>query len=315
VKIVFFGTSHFAARILTYLLQKRERDCVAIVSRPDKPRGRSLHLLSPPVKECAQKIAPHLPIYQPHPASTPAFVEMLKQLQPDLFVVVAYGEILKPLLLQVPRLGSINIHASLLPKYRGAAPMQRCLMAGEKETGVTIIDMVAEMDAGEMLAIEKIPVSDTMTFGELDLSLSEIAAPLLLQVIHDLEKGSVKRTPQNPAQVTFAPKVTAAEEEINWKLPATTLHNLIRALSPSPGAWCWVGIGSEKKRLKIKRSEVVSQHENPPGKNLIFNSKEWVVTCGEKSLRLLEVQLEGKKSLPITDFLKGLHSPPNIIFS
>jgi methionyl-tRNA formyltransferase len=167
VRIVFFGTSAFAARVLEDLIKQGIEIC-AIVTKIDKPKGRSLQTTPPPVKERALELAPQIPIYQPKKASTPEFAEILKNYQADLFVVVAYGEIIKTLLLEIPPLGCVNIHASLLPKYRGANPIVRCLMNGEKETGITIMDMVLEMDAGDMLEVAKIPIPDSMTFGELD---------------------------------------------------------------------------------------------------------------------------------------------------
>jgi methionyl-tRNA formyltransferase len=305
VKVVFFGTSPFAARIFSFLIEKG-LDIVAVVTRPDKPKGRSQELLPPPVKERALQLKPTLPIYQPVKASTPEFASVLKQHDPDLFVVVAYGEIIKTMLLELPKSGCINIHASLLPKYRGAAPIQRVLMAGEKETGVCIMDMVLEMDAGDIYQAVKMDIPETMTFGELDLQLSELAGPALLDVIRGIEKGLAKKTPQNHAKATLAPKLKAEEEKITWSLPAHQIHNLIRALSPTPGAWCWVDLGSQQKRLKIKRSEVVSGQGNP-GESLIFNKHEWVVACGKGALRFLEVQLEGKKTMPIEEFLRGLN--------
>ncbi len=297
MKIIFFGTSAFAARILTFLLEHKI-NIAAIVTRIDKPRGRSLHLLPPPVKETAQKIAPHIPLLQPIKASTPEVADQLRTYQPDLFVVVAYGEIIKQLILDIPRHGAINVHASLLPKYRGAAPMQRCLMHGESETGVTIMQMVLGMDAGDILEMATLPIPEEMTLGELDLKLSEIAGPALLKVIKDLSR--IKPLEQNHSQATFAPKITAEEEKIDWNKSAEEIHNLIRALSPSPGAWSLVEIGGEKKRMKIKKSKVIKGEPNP---------KDWIVPCGQGSLCLLEVQLEGKKTLPAQDFLRGVQKP------
>lgn len=314
MRIVFFGTSAFAARIFTYLIQQGI-EIVAAVTKPDKPKGRSLQLTPPPLKETLLKLRPDLPIHQPRRASTPEFAEILKSYTPDLFVVVAYGEIIKTILLQLPRLGCINVHASLLPKYRGASPIVRCLMNGEKETGVAIMEMVLEMDAGDVLEMVKTAIPHTMTFGELDQKLSEIASPALVKVIRDFELGSVKKTPQDSSQATFAPKLLPGEDEIKWSKSAEELHSLVRALSPSPGAWCWLQIGVEKKRLKIKKSEVVPGIQGICGQNHILNKQEWVVVCGKDGLRLLEIQLEGKKSMPIADFLRGSNSPLTFYFS
>ncbi len=308
MRIVFFGTSAFAARVLEDLIKQGIEIC-AIVTKIDKPKGRSLQTTPPPVKERALELAPQIPIYQPKKASTPEFAEILKNYQADLFVVVAYGEIIKTLLLEIPPLGCVNIHASLLPKYRGANPIVRCLMNGEKETGITIMDMVLEMDAGDMLEVAKIPIPDSMTFGELDQKLSQIATECLLKVLQAKKEGNVVRMPQDHTQATFAPKLLPGEEEVRWEQPAAQIHNLIRALSPKPGAWAWIQVGAEKKRLKIKRSEAVSDLLGTPGQNLVLSKTEWIVACGTGALRLLEVQLEGKKSLPVEEFLRGSNTP------
>jgi methionyl-tRNA formyltransferase len=309
LKIIFFGTSLFAARVFSFLVEQGLAP-VAVVTRPDRQKGRSLHLSPPPVKEIAEKIKPELPVYQPIKASTPEFAEVLRGHHPDLFLVVAYGEIIKQSLLDIPGQGCINIHASLLPKYRGAAPIQRSLMDGVSETGITIIEMSAQMDAGAILEMRSLPVPEEMTFGELEEQLCRLACTTVLSVLHSLEKGSIHRTPQDHTQATLAPKLTSSEEEIQWGRPASQLHHLIRALSPLPGAWTWADIGGQKKRLKIKRSQFLKEYSGKPGSNLSYGKEGWLVACGEGALRLLEVQLEGKKSLPVEDFIKGMHQPP-----
>jgi methionyl-tRNA formyltransferase len=305
MRIVFFGTSSFAARVLAKLIE-HEHQIIAVVTRPDRVKGRHLQASPPPVKEIFQKIKPDIPLFQPEKASAPEFASLLKEFHADLFVVVAYGEIIKKNLLEMPRLGCINIHASLLPKYRGAAPIQRALMAGENKTGITIIEMSAQMDAGDVLAIEAIPVPDSMTFGELEPLLCELSCKLLFEVIGQFEKGTVVRLPQDHALSTLAPKMTAEEEQIDWRRPAAELHNQIRALSPSPGASCQIMLGNDKKRLKIKRAEVIDRSGNP-GAILSFGKEGFIVACGENALRLLEVQLEGKKTMPAGDFIRGIH--------
>ncbi len=307
MKIVFFGTSPFAARILSFLLSQNI-NVLAVVTRPDRPRGRSQHVSAPPVKEMALQLKPQLPIHQPEKASIPDFAALLQKYNADLFVVVAYGEIIKQNILDIPKWGCINIHASLLPKYRGAAPMQRCLLAGDSLTGVTIIDMVLQMDAGDMLGTAEVPVPESMTCGELEEKLVTVSCPLLLKILDDFERGTVKRIPQNPQAVTFSPKITFDDEKIYWTEPAKDLHNRIRALSPAPGAWCTVWVGNEPKRFKIKRSAILSEKQGQPGEILAFNAKEGLhVACREGALSLLEVQLEGKKSMKIEEFINGLN--------
>lgn len=312
MKIVFFGTSDFAAGVLSFLLNEGV-DITAVVTRPDRAKGRSLQFLPPPVKELLLKQDSDIPIYQPEKASTEDFAKELSIYEADLFVVVAYGEIIKTNILNLPKIGCINIHASLLPKYRGAAPMQRALMDGVAATGITIIDMVLQMDAGDMLARAEVPVSANMTFGELEPLLLKAACQTLLKVFRDCEQKTVKRVQQDPKEVTFAPKIMPEETEIKWDKPAGVVHNLVRAFSPHPGAWCFIHIGPDKKRLKIKRTEVVPNLSGPPGSNLLLDKSQWVVACGEGALRIIEVQLEGKKSMRVHEFLQGVHEPITII--
>ena len=307
MKILFFGTSEFAADILRYLWEKGVQ-IVAVVTRPDRPFGRSLRVSPPPVKELAQQLSPATPLLQPEKASTPEFAEKLKSFAPDLFVVVAYGEILKKNILEIPRLGAINVHASLLPKYRGAAPIQRCLMDGCKETGVTIMEMVLEMDAGDILEVKRCNIPEEMTAGELSTALSALAAPALLDVVGRIGEGHARRTAQNPQQVTFAPKIRPEEEQIHWSDPAHKIHNQIRALAPKPGASCFVLLGGEKKRLKIRRSQMISSLSGMAGERLSSAKDDLIIACGEGALRLLELQLEGKKTLTAGEFLRGLHA-------
>lgn len=306
MKIIFFGTSAFAAEVLKFLLASG-REIAAVVTRTDKPRKRSSEPAFPPVKETLLQIAPQLPLFQPEKASTPAFAEQLKAFGADLFVVVAYGEIIKQLLLDLPKKGAINIHASLLPKYRGAAPMQRCLMDGQERTGITIIDMVLQMDAGAILEQAEIAVPPSMTFGELEKALIPLACQTVSHVIDGLEQGSVQRTPQEEAEVTFAPKIASDEEKIDWHREASALHNQIRALSPYPAAFANVKIGNEPiKRLKIKLATFAGGFKGQPGEVLMCGEEGLVVACGTGALRLLEVQLEGKKPLKIEEFIRGL---------
>jgi methionyl-tRNA formyltransferase len=221
---------------------------------------------------------------------------------------VAYGEIIKQNVLDMPRLGCVNVHASLLPKYRGAAPMQRALMAGETETGVTLIEMAPQMDAGAVLGVEKVPIPSGMTRGELETALRAAACPLLLRVLQEMEAGVVRKVPQDHAQATYAPKITSEEGEIHWERPAVSLHHLVCALSPQPAAWCWVYAEQEKKMLKIRRTSVVDMHGRP-GEVLAFDKSGWVVACASGALRLLEVQLEGKRSMTAAEFIAGARVP------
>lgn len=306
MKIVFFGTSSFAAQIL-FCLVHNQMNVIASVTRPDRPTGRSLKPSFPPVKQAAIEL--HIPVFQPERASSLEFVAQLKALQADLFIVVAYGEIVKKEVLDIPSLGCINIHASLLPKYRGAAPMQRCLINGEEETGISIIEMTPKMDAGDVLAMEKISIPFEMTHGELEKELCDLAQKMILQVIEQFQNHSVQKTAQDHSQMSLAPKISAQEEEIDWSLDATTLHNRIRALSPAPGAWCMLEAKAQKKRLKIIRAfpEDLQLPEKPG--SLVKLHKGWGVVCGQGVLGLLEVQLEGKRAMPAIACFNGLQQP------
>ncbi|MES2273727.1 MAG: methionyl-tRNA formyltransferase, partial [Chlamydiota bacterium] len=230
------------------------------------------------------------------------FLSELAKLDADLFVVVAYGQILTQKLLDIPPFGCINVHASLLPKYRGAAPIQRCLLNGEKETGVAIQKMVRQLDAGDVIAVGQIEIPPEMTFGELEKKLCDLSKPLLLSVLKTYEQGIIPAgAGQDHALATYASKIKLEEGEIDWTLPASQIHNLIRAFSPRPGAWSYVGTNEGKKRLKILRSEVVSR-QGAPGELL---SADGVIGCGRDAVKLFEVQLEGKKVMAATDWLRG----------
>jgi methionyl-tRNA formyltransferase len=302
MKIVFFGTPFFSAQILSYLLQKNCK-IVAAVTNPDKSVGR-LDKESSYLKEWITKNAPSIPLYQPQKASNLEFISTLANLKADLFVVVAFGQILKKDLLDLPSLGCINVHASLLPKYRGAAPMQRALIAGEKKTGVTIMKIAEKMDAGDILEKQEIDVDEEMDFGKLQEKLIEISGPLLYEVMQRIEKKKIHAVKQDETLATYAPKILTEECLIDWDFSAEKNHNLIRALSPMPGAYAWVQIKNERKKLKIFRSKVMEKAGNP-GEILAFEKNAWIVGCQTKSLLLEEVQLEGKKRLSTKDFLLG----------
>jgi methionyl-tRNA formyltransferase len=294
MRIVFFGTPEFAATILK-ALSEAKASVVAVVTRTDKPQGRSSTPVAPAVKKTAIESLPGIPLLQPQKCSTPEMVEELKKFQPDIFVVAAYGEILSQAILDIPRLGCINVHGSYLPKLRGAAPIQRALMQGDIETGISIIRMVRKMDAGNVLYAEVLPIGPNANYGELERALAHLGATCLLHTLKDLEQGKMTEIVQDEAQVTFADKITSKDLEIDWKLPAYQIHNQVRALSPEPSAFCYVTIREQKKRMKILQTELVDTS----------NSASFEVTCGKGSLRLLTVQLEGKPAMKASDFLKG----------
>lgn len=305
MKVIYFGTPVFAAEVLEYLFQNNV-NIVAVVSKPDRPKGRSGTPVATPVKVVANQFNPTLPVYQPELVSAPEFSATLQAYHADLFVVVAYGEIIKQHLLDMPRLGCINVHASLLPKYRGAAPIQRSIINGEIETGVTIMHMVRKMDAGDMIEVVKTPIGPDMTFGELERELCSIGKTALLKVIHDFEAGIIKRTPQDHSQATLAPKIELEDCEIKWEQPAQDLHNLVRGVNPYPGAWCYVTVKGEKKRLKVLKTHLLQGVKESPGSIVSGQKEDLVIATGEGALQLLEVQLEGKKAMRSSELVRGL---------
>lgn len=305
MKIVFFGTPPFAAQVLQDLF-KSGIDVVAVVSKPDRPQGRSLTPVATPVKVAAQMHNPSLPIYQPDVVSDLSFSPILEAHHADLFVVVAYGEIIKQHLLDMPRLGCINLHASILPKYRGAAPIQQCIINGETESGVTIIHMVKKMDAGDAISVVKVPITPDMTYGELEKDLCQVGSDTLIKAIHDLENGMAARIPQDHTQATFAPKIELEDCEIRWSQPAQTIHNLVRGVNPHPGAWCYVYVRGAKKRLKINRTRLMMDRKGSSGEILAFGKEGFIVACQERAVQILELQLEGKKAMAADEFIRGL---------
>ncbi len=307
MKIIFFGTPSFAAAHLKVLVENGV-DVAAVVTKPDRPQGRNLHNLPPAVKIEHAALIPNVPLFQPEKCSTPEFVEILRSFEADLFVVVAYGEIIKQQVLDLPRLGCINVHASLLPNHRGAAPIQRSLMHGDRETGISIIKLVLKMDAGDILLTEKISIDPNTTFPELEEALCSLGCKCLLQVINDIATGRGTVLPQDHTLATFADKITPQECQINWELPGLQVHNLIRAVTPHPGAWSYVFVRGQKRRLKILRSEYFPELNQPP-KTLVFKAKDdLAVACHKGGIWLKEVQLEGKQVMPIEELLKSISS-------
>ncbi len=306
MRIVFFGTPDFAATILSYLI-KQPVKILAVISRPDKPKGRSGTPQPTPVKMVGEQN--NIPVYQPLKASDPEFVAFLRSLNPDLFVVAAYAEILKENVLEMPRLGCINVHGSLLPKYRGAAPIQRALMAGEKEVGVSIMKMALEMDAGDVYSMVTIPVSEETTAGELFEEMAKVGAEALWEVMQKIERGEIEAAPQDHSLATFTKKVKPEEGSIDWRKSATEIHNQVRGLTPNPGAFCWVEVRGQQKRLKIKKTRPFKNFDSAEkvkaGTLLPFPS-QLVVACGEGAIELLDVQLEGKKAMAADQFLRGI---------
>ena len=262
MRIVFFGTPQFAKTILEYLFQQHV-DIAAVITRPDKPKGRSGKPSCSPVKEFA--LEHHLPLYQPPKASDPEFATFLQTLQADFFIVAAYAEILKEIVLTIPRLGCINVHGSILPKYRGAAPVQRSIIEGETETGVTIMKMAVQLDAGDILSIHKTPIPPDMNTGELMAVLADLGKVALYEAMQGVEQEQFKRKNKIRLLLAQAKKLTPEEGRIDWNLPSQVLHNKVRGFTPNPGAWVYVTLKGEKKRLLIKKTHPEPAISGTPG--------------------------------------------------
>ena len=302
MKIIYFGTPPIAAEVLDFL-SGNGVEVLAIVTKGDKPRGRSGKPVFSAVKELAIEKFPNIPLYQPDKASTAAFEEELRLFGADLFVVFAYGEIIKQNILDLPRYGCINLHPSLLPKYRGPAPIRFALLDGAKETGVSVIEMALKMDAGDLLAQEKVSIPSDMNCEQLERVLIPLGAETLLKVIKNYSYHDEHKLLQDPTLATYVQKIDATMAEIDWSRSAETIHNQIRAFSPKPGAWCNVVVNGKPKRLKVFRA-------TPTVETPQYQKDQWVVSCGAGNLSLLDLQLEGKKRLTISEFTRGFQSAP-----
>lgn len=305
MKIVFFGTSRFSAEILAFL-KTLPCEIVAIVTRTDKPRGRDLKCQASPVKQKALEIFPNIPLFQPEKASTDDFCEELRAFQADLFLVVAYGEILRANILSLPSRACINIHTSLLPKYRGAAPIQRCLMQGESVSGVTFMEMALKMDAGDILLQQEVPISSQMDNVSLESALLLASLERLPEFLEHFDSYYAKRQVQNEDLVTFAAKIFPEDCLLDASKSAEVLQNQIRGLAPSPGAYVLLQLGSQVKRLKILTSRVFQEKSGREIGSLWVENSSLYMAVGEGFLEFLEVQLEGKKAMKVEEFLRGM---------
>jgi len=310
MKIAFFGTSAFAAELLEFLLASGPThgiEIALVVTKPDRPQKRSRQPVACPVKMSLSTHAPSLPILQPEIASAPEFAAALKDFHADLFLVVAYGEIIKQHLLDMPPLGCINVHGSLLPALRGAAPIQRSIINGDATGGITIMQMVRKMDAGDMIRSAEVPIGENMTYGELEKALCQAAKQPLLDVLIEYASGiTPSHMPQNASEVTFAPKIEVEECQIQWDRPATELHNLIRGVTPEPGAWCYAQIKGEQKRIKISQTTLASDRSGLPGSILQYDKNSLIVACATGALAIGKLQLEGKRSMLAAEFIRGI---------
>ncbi|ADW19379.1 methionyl-tRNA formyltransferase [Desulfobulbus propionicus DSM 2032] len=309
LRIVFMGTPDFAVPSLQALIDGPEQ-VVAVVCQPDRQRGRGKVLSPPPVKVLAERHG--LPILQPDSVRTEVFLTQMRELAPDLVVVVAYGKILSESLLQLPRLGAINVHGSLLPQYRGAAPIQWAVINGEAETGVTIMQMDAGMDTGDILLIVPTPIGPQETAGELFDRLSQLGGAALVTAVEQLKQGQLPPRPQNHALASMAPMLRKEMGHLDWNLPAARLHCLIRGLDPWPSAYGFI----DGTRYRFFSPEIVPvRPADPPGTLCRVDSQGLLIATGEDCLLLRDIQPEGKKRMPVAACLHGIRLQPGMVIT
>ena len=298
LKIVFMGTPDFAVPCLKTLNENYE--VIAVITQPDRPKGRGQKLTPSPIKEYA--LEHNLTVLQPEKIKTSETEEQLKKLAPDLIVVVAFGQILSKAILDIPQLGCINVHASLLPKYRGAAPIHWSIINGETKTGITTMYMDVGLDTGDMILKEEVSISAKMNTGELHDTLMNIGAKTLLQTIKQIAEGSVVRNKQNDAKASYAPLLTKELERINWLLPAQEIYNLVRGLNPWPVAFSIF----KGKKLKIWQTKVIDNVTiGEIGTVLSLTETGFTVQTGKGLLEILELQPESKRKMTAKDFVCG----------
>ena len=304
LRVVFFGTPDFAVPALDALLGSRHH-VVGVVSQPDRPRGRGRKVSAAPVKR--RSLEASRPVLQPSRLKDEAFMASLAALDADLGVVAAYGRILTDAILHMPGLGMINVHASLLPRYRGAAPVHRAIIAGERETGVTIMRVVQALDAGPIMASARHPIGPDETSEQVERDLARLGADLLVTVVEALADGTATETPQDDSAATYAHRLSKQDGVIDWTQPARRVHDLVRGLHPWPHAYTSIG----GHRFIILRSAPVSEPLiAEPGTIVAAAGDDLRVATGDGTLRILEIQAEGKRPMTARDFLAGHRLAP-----
>jgi methionyl-tRNA formyltransferase len=296
------GTAELSCASLEKLARDKNFQIAAVVTQPDKPKGRELKLQFSPVKNLAEKLK--LPVLQPAKARDEKFISELRELKPDLIVVVAYGQILPQVILDLPKFGCVNVHTSLLPKYRGASPIQSAILNGETETGVTIMKMDAGLDTGEIISQTRTPILPEDNSQTLHDRLAQLGAQLLVETIPDFVAGKILPKLQPGEGVTYAAKIKKEDGRIDWNLSAQEILNRLRAFTPWPGAFTFLKTEEKSQLLKIWKAEV-SGDNGQTGTVLSADKNGIVVVCGKNALRILELQREGGRRLTAQEFLAG----------
>lgn len=312
LRVVFFGTPGFAVPTLEHLVSSRHQ-VVGVVTQPDRPRGRGQQVTDGPVKSLATSL--RLPVLQPAKLARDQFESAFAELKADMGVVAAYGKILPDWLLAAPKHGLINVHASLLPRYRGASPVHRAVINGDPETGVTIMRVVKELDAGPMLASVAVPIGIDDTTTMVEAALAGRGAELLVQTVDAIEAGTATETAQDPAQATYAPKLSKTEGLVDWTMPAPRIHNLVRGLWPWPHAYTYVG----QTRYILHRSRLSTRPtlNEAPGTIVHATPADGLhVVCGDRTtLELVDIQLEGKRVMSAREVMASQVLVPTVQFS
>jgi len=310
MRILFMGTPDFAVPCLEALV-KNGYKVVAVVTQPDRPKGRKGELAAPPVKEAALRLG--LPVLQPEKVRAEDALNEIQSYKPDLLITAAYGQILPQRLLEMPPMGPINVHASLLPRWRGGAPIHRAIIEGDKESGVTIMRMVQGLDAGAMISRVVVPIEEQDTAESLFHKLAAHGAQLLLETLPKMITGDFTETPQDESLVTFAPNLSRDDERIDWTRPARRLYDQVRGLNSWPVAFTHLN----HNVVKIWQARVNEETSTPnvePGTVVKVTGDEIIVQCGQGTLALVEVQPAGKKRMLVTDYLRGVKTAPGIRF-
>ncbi len=303
LRIIFMGTAELACASLKALIDNPSFQVLAVVTQPDRPAGRDLKLQPSAVKKVAA--AAGLPVLQPERARDPLFIDELRRLAPELIVVAAYGQILPKALLELPRFGCVNVHTSLLPKYRGAAPIQWAILNGEAETGVTIMKIAPSLDTGDILRQSTTPIEAADNAETLHDRLAVMGAQLLTPTLLDFVDGKITPRPQVESEATHVRKISREDGRLNWTEPARALWNRIRAFTPWPGAFTFQPAVPKPRLLKIQEVEVEDNLSGAPGEILRADKAGIVVACGQGALRILTLQREGGRRLSAGDFLAG----------
>jgi methionyl-tRNA formyltransferase len=304
MRVLFIGTGEIGAPVLQSLLQSEEHELVGVVTQPDKPVGRAQRIEPPPIKVALGERK--LPLLQPDRIRNPEAVAEIRALRPEVIVVMAYGQILPRAVLEIPSIACLNLHASLLPKHRGAAPIQAAIVAGDEETGITVMYMDAGLDTGDVLLQKKIAIAPDETGGSLHDRLAEIAPAAMNEALPQLQAGIAPRVPQDSSGATYASKLEREDGRVNWAEPAALIERKVRAFDPWPGAFTVLrDEAGRDRKLKVFRASVVDSCSADPA--------SLIIPTAAGALRLEEVQLEGKRRLSAAEFLRGYHEPVRLL--